>query len=325
MRNFCMRYRAVQDCSLLATSGWNRAPGWAVRRLEYRKPNLRPRRGFSLVELLVAIGILVILVSILLPYAVRLRETDNRARCADNLRILFGSLQRYAALNGNNYPRVTYEPGRDPNGYVAYTGSDSADPFARGTKVKPNDVSASLWLLVRLGLAEPKNYICASTSNNAEPSSGNRSARQRSNFSDGSHLSYSYSSPFSTAPLYKMNDTLRADFAVMADKSPGIRGKDDNVAGPAFNAPPFELARANSNNHERAGQNVLYAAGLVTFQPTPYCGVGTADRRDNIYTALALAPLPPAVSPPVEGTGYFGPDLGPSWSADSYLVPTDDD
>ena len=30
---------------------------------------------------------------------------------------------------------------------------------------------------------------------------------------------------------------------------------------------------------------MLYADGHVSFQTTPYCGVGTAGRRDNIYTA----------------------------------------
>jgi len=65
----------------------------------------------------------------------------------------------------------------------------------------------------------------------------------------------------------------------------------DAVTEPPYSAQPFKLARANSNNHGRAGQNVLYADGHVEFQNSPFCGMlrastfgGTNTMRDNIYT-----------------------------------------
>ena len=280
------------------------------------------RRGFSLIELLVLLAILAILISIFIPVLLRSRERERRVRCVDNLRAVQQALSSYATANGKNLPRVVYEPSRSATGYVAYTGADSPDPFARGSQVRPNDVTASLWLLVRGGLAPPSRFVC--------PSSGgivDRSPQpdRRSNFSGARNLSYSYASPFSAAPGYRLNtDLLKPDFAVVADKNPGTAGGDD-VTAPAHGAGPFELAKANSNNHGHAGQNVLYAAGHVQFQSTPYCGVGDAAVRDNIYTALSAAVVPEGPEPAVAGKGVFARDIGPAWAGDSFLVPTDDD
>ena len=274
-----------------------------------------------MIELMVVICILVILASILVPYVARVRETDRRARCADNLRALRAALQEYAQANNNNYPRVVYDAAGNPNGYAVYTGADSPSPFAPETTVKPNDVTASLWLLVRQELIGAKDFVCPGSRDSPQAASGGRS-----NFSSGKHLSYSYSSPFTSAPGYQMNsDWLKHDFAVMADMSPGVRGDNDQINGPAYTASPMEVMRANSNNHGKVGQNVLYGDGHVQFQITPYCAVGHEDRRDNIYTALSSEPLAAGNSPPAEGTGFWGPNIGPSWSADSYLVPTDDE
>jgi prepilin-type processing-associated H-X9-DG protein len=289
------------------------------------------RNGFSLVELLVLLAILVILLSIFVPFLLRVSETDKRIRCTDNLRVIQQGLKAYATANGNNLPRVTYEPSRSPTGYVAYTGADSADPFARGSNVRPNDVTASLWLLVRAGFVPPARFVCPSSGATADPmTQGARSAapQERSNFSGPSHLSYSYTSPFSASPGYRLNtDLLKFDFAVLGDKNPGTGG-GDAVNEPAYDATAFALARANSNNHGQAGQNVLYADGHVQFQTTPYAGVGEGAVRDNIYTAASTTPLPEGADPPpavIAGKGFVARDIGAAWAGDSFLVPTDDD
>jgi len=284
----------------------------------------RRSRGFSLVEFLVVIGIVVILISIFVPYIAKVRESDHRARCAENLRALMSALRSYAQSNKGAFPRVTYDPAHNPDGYVAYSGATATDPFARDTAVRPNDVTASLWLLVRAGFAKPSDFICPSTYDTPELVNGGAFA-QHSNFTNGHHLSYSYASPFSSAPGYILNDFLPADFALMADKNPGISAAGSDVTAPAWNATPLEIARANSNNHGRAGQNVLYTDGHVSFQPTPYCGVGSEAQRDNIYTALSRIPIAKGKAPPVFGNGALGHDVGPSWDHDSYLAPTGQD
>jgi 23S rRNA (adenine2503-C2)-methyltransferase len=276
--------------------------------------------GFTLIELLVLLGIVLVLAGIFVPFLSASREQANRAQCANNLMRLWESLSAYANDNGKNLPRVVYDVKGHPSSYTAYTGPDS-NPFAPHSEVQPNDVTASLWLLVsHKYLKSPKWFICPSSGGYPDPMTDARGKEigrlARGNFRSRWNLSYAYASPFSSAPGYELNtDKLPPDFALLADQGAGgLRNM------PIASAPPFALAKANSRNHNQAGQNVLYAAGYVKFQNTPYCG----NQKDNIYTALWPTPLKKGQSPPPDAPGYRGPDIGPSYFADSYLVPGDD-
>ena len=286
-------------------------------------PSARPgdrRGGFTLVELMVLVAVVGVMTSIFLPYAQRTRESDRRVRCYENLMRLSAGLRDYAAANGHYYPATRADVGRRAGGYACFTGPDDANPFAATSAVRPNDVTASLWLLVRLDLASPRDFVCPSTADTPDPLADG--AGRRSNFRSADHLSYSYASPFSPAPGYRLNDTRPPEFALIADRNPGPAAAD-----PAVDSAPLALSAANSSNHGRSGQNVLYADGHAEFSATPYCGQG----GDNIFTALrrlgttAATTGPtsmPAGGPTMDARGVTGRDVAPAWAADSYLVPT---
>lgn len=73
--------------------------------------------GFTLVELLVVIGIIGVLIGILLPVVTKAREQANRTKCLANLRELGNAMVTYANSHKDRLPNTN--PPQTPSDYDA--------------------------------------------------------------------------------------------------------------------------------------------------------------------------------------------------------------
>lgn len=68
------------------------------------------RRGFTLLELLVVMGIIGVLMGLLLPAVQRVREAANQSRCRNNLRQIGLAMQMFQHAKGHLPPGYLFDP-----------------------------------------------------------------------------------------------------------------------------------------------------------------------------------------------------------------------
>src|SRR5271156_915139 len=73
--------------------------------------NKRPDEGFTLVELLVVIGIIAVLVGILLPVLGSARESARKAKCLSNGRSIGQAMMAYLVSSQGTYPSAYFYNG----------------------------------------------------------------------------------------------------------------------------------------------------------------------------------------------------------------------
>jgi prepilin-type processing-associated H-X9-DG protein len=263
------------------------------------------RCAFTFVELLVVILLCVLLLAFLISCQDRAERGSNRVKCSSNLRQIGQAMILYANDNGGAYPmcRMSESEPRKP---VYGSGAAATQPTDPDGPAE-NDVTAALFMLLRTQDITSEVFTCPSSNAEKDLFEG-KDQTKRSNFTDlRKNLSYSMQNPYARKSAigtgWKFNNTLGAEYAVAADRNPGLAGKDDNVLKPTATSSANEMRLANTNNHDKDGQNILYGDGHVAWESNPFVGTN----RDNIYTTA---------------DGQI--NASPVDANDSILLPTDD-
>ncbi|MHC4741391.1 MAG: type II secretion system protein, partial [Planctomycetota bacterium] len=249
------------------------------------------KRGMTLTELLVTIGVITLLLLVLLPILRRAKYYRIRAACANNLAQIGEAFWEYANDYDDKFPvaggadstwgRTPNWQAADPSG--AYGLTSEANGFA--------SISANLYLLVRYEQIGPHRFVCPGDSHTTEFTLAKYDVRDKRLIDlrdfgpePSRHVSYSYHSPYGP---YALTSSNLPGMALAAERNPWI-ASPGYASRPATDFQAFDpngaresIKRANAAQHQEDGQNVLFVDGHASFEEEPTCGID----GDNIYTS----------------------------------------
>ncbi len=229
--------------------------------------NQKVGKGFTLVELLVVIGIISILIAMLLPALNKARQQAKQVQCASNMKQIGQALMMYANQSKGRLPPVYmayYDASNTLRSVIWMTNLSSGQYLPKDSVTMDNFSSVLLC---------PSSTVLIGEKH--DPLHGNYSAN-RNLF--GLYNEASPSSMVSGVPLQRVKDPANRMLVVegglyyLADWDAGLPAKDYYyVAGSSANKtivwPGTYGGDANFGRHPNKTINVLFADGHVANMP----------------------------------------------------------
>jgi len=306
------------------------------------------RKGFTLVELLVVIGIIAVLMGVLLPTLNTVKRTAQRVVCGSNEAGLGKAMLLYANDHDGDFPKAggagaKWSTAGKISSWRDTTGAQYGSPGA----ITSVTITSSLFYLIKYEDVTPSQFVCKGDAGIREFKLSDCTAlpAEIDDITDvwdfgcgaegtawpGKYNSYAYHDPYETVaitrsfPLGSYSDPASP---VLADRNPFL---DKNgtyaVTPPAGETLPGWVRETysdpyktgNAAAHQREGQNVLYCDSHVTFAKLANVGI----TKDNIWKHWNTLPPPDPIAR-LKELGVVAPALdgdgGPYSERDAYLV-----
>ena len=205
---------------------------------------MRRTKGFTLVELLVVIGIIALLVSILMPALGRARELAKRIQCASQLSGIGKAVAMYQNEYRDSNPRA-WKTSNDAWGFGGTGGGTDynapdletcvvtgwCDKDANYSNRNRQTAGSCLYLLVKHEDVDTKMFVCPSAPDDRIMGLDEAIAHadiagltpielweDLNDFGFSNHLSYSYNDPWNRL----LDSSASASLVLAADKSPAF-------------------------------------------------------------------------------------------------------
>lgn len=230
----------------------------------------RPAKGFTLVELLVVIGIIAVLISILLPALSKVREQSKRTACLSNVRQIFLMLRLYANGDHDYVPLGYINNTKQFNFAMSETGSGTNKRVAFGRLYDAGLISAPLAFYCPTNEFDQMAY---NTPANPWPPGVSSTTTTR--------IGYGIRPTDPSNPTLKLNWTASAGGVNFPSKLPKLtKMKNRAVVSDTASSPPY------LNMRHLKGVNVLYGDGSGRFVLREDIEKGTKD-LDEITPGFA--------------------------------------
>lgn len=106
------------------------------------KKNVHPTGGFTLVEIMIVVGIIGLLVGIALPNFIKSRATSQQNACINNLRQINSAVQQWAMENGQAPGNPPPSLASDLTPYIQLNSNSAIPTCPAGGTYTINNISA---------------------------------------------------------------------------------------------------------------------------------------------------------------------------------------